>query len=142
MLFVAATAFDINDGVAMTPLMVLYLIFFVTAAGVVIIAVDPGDPDIMRRPPRDPKRADHQPRGDHARGCSTASCCSSRRCVPLVVGPDEPSTDAASASMTMTFAVMGLGTVFNALTNRRDPVERPRRRRSSRRSRSRWSRSR
>ena len=42
--------------------------------------------------------------------------------VPLVAGPDEPSTDHASASMTMTFAVMGLGTVFNALTNRRDPA--------------------
>ena len=56
MLFVAASAFDINDGVALTPLMVLYLLFFVTVAGVVIvIAVDPGDPDVMSRPPRDPK---------------------------------------------------------------------------------------
>ena len=27
----------------------------------------------------------------------------------------------ATASLTMTFVVMGLGTVFNALTNRRDP---------------------
>ncbi|HET6690749.1 MAG TPA: HAD-IC family P-type ATPase, partial [Miltoncostaeaceae bacterium] len=31
LLFLAATAFDINDGVAMTPLMVLYLLFFATA---------------------------------------------------------------------------------------------------------------
>ena len=36
-------------------------------------------------------------------------------------GPDKPSVDHASASLTMTFVVMGLGTVFNALTNRRDP---------------------
>ena len=42
--------------------------------------------------------------------------------VPLVAGPDEPSVDQASASMTMAFVVMGLGTVFNALTNRRDPT--------------------
>jgi Ca2+-transporting ATPase len=42
--------------------------------------------------------------------------------VPLVAGPDEPSTDRASASMTMTFVVMGLGTVLNALTNRREPT--------------------
>ena len=55
MLFVAASVFDINDGVALTPLMVLYLLFFATAAGVVVIAVDPGDPDVMSRPPRDPK---------------------------------------------------------------------------------------
>ena len=54
LLFLAATAFDINQGVALTPLMVLYLLFFATAAGVVVIAVDPGDPDVMHRPPRDP----------------------------------------------------------------------------------------
>ena len=35
--------------------MVLYLLFFATAVGVAIIAVDPGDPDVMHRPPRDPK---------------------------------------------------------------------------------------
>ena len=35
---------------------------------------------------------------------------------------DDPSTDTASASMTMTFVVMGLGTVVNALCNRRDPA--------------------
>ena len=53
-LFLAATVFDVNQGVAMTPSMVLYLLFFATAVGVVIIAVDPGDPDVMHRPPRDP----------------------------------------------------------------------------------------
>jgi Ca2+-transporting ATPase len=41
---------------------------------------------------------------------------------PLVVGPDQPSPDRPSASLTMTFVVMGLGTVFNALTNRRNPA--------------------
>ena len=55
LLFLAATAFDINEGVALTPLMILYLLFFMTASGVIVIAVDPGDPDVMRRPPRDPK---------------------------------------------------------------------------------------
>ena len=61
MLFIAATAFDINQGVALTPTMVLFLLFFCTAAGVVVITVDPGDPDVMNHPPRDPKGADHQP---------------------------------------------------------------------------------
>ena len=42
--------------------------------------------------------------------------------IPLIAGPDEPSIDQASVSMTMTFAVMGLGTAFNALVNRRDPA--------------------
>ena len=53
LLFLAATAFNVNQGVAMTPTMVLYLLLFATAAGVVIIALDPGDPDVMHRPPRD-----------------------------------------------------------------------------------------
>src|SRR5262245_27826512 len=52
-LFIAATAFDVNSGVALTPLMVLYLLVFATAAGVVVIAIEPGDPDVMHRPPRD-----------------------------------------------------------------------------------------
>ncbi len=42
--------------------------------------------------------------------------------LPLVAGPDDPSTSHPSASLTMTFVVLGLGTVFNALTNRRDPA--------------------
>lgn len=41
---------------------------------------------------------------------------------PLVLGPDEPSTRHGTVSMTMTFVVMGLGTAFNALVNRRDPT--------------------
>ena len=55
MLFVAATAFNINDGVALTPLMVLYLLFFVTVVGRHRDRGRPGDPDVMSRPPRDPK---------------------------------------------------------------------------------------
>ncbi len=42
--------------------------------------------------------------------------------IPLVAGPDTAHPKAASESLTMTFVVMGLGTVFNALTNRRDPA--------------------
>ena len=38
LLFITATAFNINEGVALTPLMVLYLLFFVTAAGVVVLS--------------------------------------------------------------------------------------------------------
>ena len=68
MLFVAATAFNINDGVALTPLMVLYLLFFVTVVG------RHRDRDRPRRPRRDepaaarPEAADRQPRRDHVVG--------------------------------------------------------------------------
>jgi P-type Ca2+ transporter type 2C len=104
---------------ALTPLIVLYLLFFATAVGVVIIAVDPGDPEIMRRRPRDPKL----PITNRAAVTSWvlyAFTLFVAALVPLVAGPDDPRPDAASVSMTMTFAVMGFGTAFNALTNRRD----------------------
>jgi P-type Ca2+ transporter type 2C len=121
MLFVAATGFNINQGVALTPSMVLYLLFFVTVAGVVVIAVDPGDPDVMHRPPRDPK-VPITNRIAVLFWLLYAAVLFLAALTPLVAGPDQPSPERASASMTMTFVVMGLGTVFNALTNRRDPA--------------------
>ena len=68
MLFVAASAFDINDGVALTPLMVLYLLFFATAVG------RRDHRRRSRRPGRHapaaarPEAADHQPRGGRLLG--------------------------------------------------------------------------
>jgi len=120
-LFIAATAFDVNEGVALTPSMVLYLLFFATSFGVVVIAVDPGDPDVMHRPPRDPN-VPITNRTAIAFWVLYAAALFLAAFIPLVAGPDEPSTDHASASLTMTFVVMGLGTAFNALTNRRDPT--------------------
>ncbi len=120
-LFVAATVFDVNDGVALTPLMVLYLLVFVTAAGVVVIALDPGDPDVMHRPPRDPKMPISN-RTAVSYWVLYGAVLAAAAFVPLVAGPDDPSTSHPSASLTMTFVVLGLGTVFNALTNRRDPA--------------------
>ena len=121
MLFVAATAFNINQGEALTPMMVLYLLFFVTASGVVVIAVDPGDPDVMLRPPRDPKMPITN-RSAVIMWVIYGAALFIAALVPLVAGPDDLSIGTASAAMTMTFAVMGLGTVFNAITNRRDPT--------------------
>ena len=121
MLFIAATAFDINQGVALTPTMVLFLLFFCTAAGVVVITVDPGDPDVMNRPPRDPN-VPITHRTAVLFWILYGAVLFVAALMPLVAGPDAPSVDRASASMTMTFVVMGLGTVFNALTNRRDPT--------------------
>ena len=135
LLFLAATVFDVNSGEAMTPSMVLYLLFFATAGGVVIIAVDPGDPDVMHRPPRDPA-VPITNRAAVAAWVVYAVILFVAAFVPLVAGPDEPGAGRGQASMTMTFVVMGLGTVFNALVNRRDPTS-GLMHRSSRRSRSR-----
>jgi P-type Ca2+ transporter type 2C len=121
MLFLAATIFNVNQGVALTPTMVLYLLFFATAVGVVIIAVDPGDPDVMHRPPRDPA-VPITNRTAILMWVTYAFVLFVAAFLPLVAGPDEPSIDDPSVSMTMTFVVMGLGTAFNALVNRRDPT--------------------
>jgi Ca2+-transporting ATPase len=120
-LFLAATAFDINKGVALTPQMVLYLLLFMTAAGVVVIAVDPGAPDVMHRPPRDPK-VPITNRAAITLWVVYAFTLFVAALLPLNAGPDTPRTDVPTASLTMTFVVMGLGTIFNALTNRRDPT--------------------
>ena len=121
MLFVAATVFDVNEGVALTPMMVLYLLFFVTAVR------GHRHRDRSRRPRR------HAPAARATRSCRITNRTAVvlwilygavlflAAFVPLVFGPDTPSTEHATASLTMTFVVMGLGTVFNALTNRRDP---------------------
>ena len=122
LLFVIATAFDINNGVALTPAMVLYLLIFVTAAGVVVIAVDPGAPDVMHRPPRDPKVTDHQPLRDDALGRLRGDAVRRGADPARWPGRTTRAPTRRAASLTMTFVVMGLGTVFNALTNRRDPA--------------------
>jgi len=121
LLFLAATAFDINDGVAMTPSMVLFLLFFATAVGVVVIAIDPGDPEVMHRPPRDPA-VPITNRNAVIRWVGYAFVLFLAALAPLVAGPDDPSATQGTVSMTMTFVVMGVGTAFNSVVNRRAPA--------------------
>jgi Ca2+-transporting ATPase len=120
-LFVVASAFNVNSGVALTPSMVLYLLFFVTVAGVVVISMDPGDPEIMGRPPRDPKVPITNPAALLS-WLLYATVLFVAAFIPLVAGPDRAQPSTPSASVTMTFVVMGLGTVWNALSNRRAPA--------------------
>ena len=121
LLFVTATLFNINGGVAMTPLMVLFLNFFVAIFPVVVIMLDPADPEIMNRPPRDPKVPITNPPAV-VRWVVYGAVLFLSALVPLVLGPDEPGTDAASASMTMCYVVIGLGTIFSGVVMRRDPT--------------------
>jgi Ca2+-transporting ATPase len=120
LIFLAATAFDINNGVAMTPLMVLFLNFFIAVFPVIVIMVDPGDPEVMNRPPRDPK-VPITNRAATTRWVLYGAVLFLSALVPLVFGPDTLSIDKPSASMTMCFVVIGLGTVLSGLVMRRDP---------------------
>ena len=120
LLFLAATAFDINSGVAMTPLMVLFLNFFISVFPVIVIMLDAGDPEIMNRPPRDPK-VPITNRSAVIRWVLYGGVLFLTSFVPLVWGPDTLYIDKPSVSMTMCFVVVGLGTVFSGLVMRRDP---------------------
>jgi Ca2+-transporting ATPase len=121
LLFVTATIFDINSGVAMTPLMVLFLNFFIAVFPVVIIMLDPPDPSIMKRPPRDPK-VPITNRPAVGRWVGYGGVLFLMALVPLLAGPDALRTDGPSASMTMAYVVIGLGTIFSGIVMRRDPT--------------------
>ncbi len=70
--------------------MVLYLLVFVTAAGVVVAALDPGDPDVMHRAPRDPKMPISN-RTAVSYWVLYGAVLAAAAFVPLVAGPDDPS---------------------------------------------------
>ncbi len=120
-LFLAATAFNVNEGVALTPTMVLFVGLFVILFPVLVVAGDPGADDIMDRPPRDPKvTIANGPAVTRwviyggVRFAAAFAC--------LAFGPDTPSADAPSASMTMCFVVMALASAAGGLVLRRDPA--------------------
>ena len=111
LMMLIATAFDINDGVALTPGMLLYV-----SLAVAIFAVL-----AMSRPPRDPSvRLLTRETGVRWLGVGLATAIAAL--VPMVWGPDEPLADAPSVSMTMAFVVAGMSGLPLALVQRRDPT--------------------
>jgi Ca2+-transporting ATPase len=120
MLFLAASLLNIANGVAMTPMMVLFLNFLVASAPVVVILLEPVNPAMMLRPPRDPS-VPLTNRREVVRWLTYGTTLFFVTLVPLLWGPDAPSAFEASASMTMAFAVMAFGTLLSGVAVRRDP---------------------
>ncbi len=120
LLFLSASFLNIADGMALTPIMVLFLNFFIAGAPVIAILVEPVNPGIMQRPPRDP-RIPLANRREIIRWLTYGGTLFAVSLVPLLLGPDIPSPTAASVSMTMAFATMGLGSLATGLATRRDP---------------------
>ncbi|GAA1928008.1 cation-transporting P-type ATPase [Microbacterium aoyamense] len=120
LLFLAASAFNIADGVALFPGMVLFLNFFVTLFAVFAIAADEAPPGIMDRPPRNPKLGVANA-GALAEWGLYGFAIFLASWIPLVWGPDEPSPTEPSHAMTMAYIVVGLGTVISAVLMRRSP---------------------
>jgi len=119
-LMLMATIFNVNQGVALSPGMLIYVSLFVAVFPVVAIMTDEPDPGLMLREPRDPKVPVFN-RTTGIRWIIVGLLLGVCGIIPLVWGPDEPQIDAPSVSMTMTYAVTALATVGLGVVNRRDP---------------------
>jgi Ca2+-transporting ATPase len=118
-LMLYATIFNINGGVALFPMQLLFAKFFVVVTVVVGFIVDVADPGVMQRPPRTPGSR-IATRAQTVRWAITGFIISGLALMVLAWGPDEPSTTDASVSMTMAFAVVALSAVNNGLVMRRE----------------------
>jgi Ca2+-transporting ATPase len=120
LLFVTASIYDINGGIALTPLMVLFLNFFISVFPVITIMREEPGPDIMRRPPRNPKVKLANPASVRL-WLLYGGVLFAVSLLALVTGPGELRGEAPSVPMTMAFTVMSLGTIFSGFVLRRDP---------------------
>ena len=118
-LMLYATIFNINGGVALFPLQLLFAKFFVVVTVVIGFIVDVPDPGVMQRPPRTPGSR-IATRAQTVRWAITGFIVSALALMVLAWGPDEPSTADPSVSMTMAFAVVALTAVNLGLVLRRE----------------------
>ena len=118
-LMLLATIFNINEGIALYPMMLLFAKFFVISTVVVGFIVDVPDPSVMQRPPRVPGTKIAS-RAQTVRWVIGGLLIAGPALLLLQYGPDEPSTTVGSVSMTMAFAVVALAGVNNGLVMRRE----------------------
>ena len=119
-LFLFASIFNVAGGVALTPMMVLWLNFLVAVAPVIVIMIAPVQRGLMQLPPRDPSHKLTNS-AEVVRWLLYGGTLFFVTLVPLLWGPDDPTATAPSAAMTMAFIVMGFGTLLSGLALRRDP---------------------
>jgi Ca2+-transporting ATPase len=120
LLFLVASLFNINHGVPLTPIMILFLNFFVSIFPVIVILLDPVPDGIMLKPPRDPKKT-------IANGGAVTlwfiygGLLFLMTLIPLLIFPDQLSSTEPNVPVTMTFVVAAFGAIFGGLAMRRDP---------------------
>ena len=118
-LMLLATIFNINEGVALFPMMLLFCKLFVVVTVVIGFVVDVPDPGVMQRPPREPgTRIVTKPQ--IVRWLVSGFLVAFSALAVLTWGPDEPSTEFPSISMTMAFTVVALSAVNMGLVMRRE----------------------
>ena len=118
-LMLLATIFNINEGVAMFPMMLLFCKFFVVVTVVIGFIVDVPDPSVMERPPRKPGTKIVN-RAQIVRWLVSGFIISVTALSVLQWGPDTASTTDPSVSMTMAFAVVALSAVNLGIVLRRE----------------------
>jgi P-type Ca2+ transporter type 2C len=118
-LMVYATILNINGGVALFPLQLLFCKFFVVITVVIGFIIDVPDPGVMQRPPRKPgTKIVNTPQ--IIRWVVSGFVVAAIALAVLGGGPDDPSTTQPSASMTMAFAIVSLSAVNIGLVMRRE----------------------
>jgi len=118
-LMVYATILNINGGVALFPLQLLFCKFFVVITVVIGFIVDVPDPGVMQRPPRKPgTKIVNWPQV--IRWVVTGFVVAATALAVLEWGPGKPSTTHASVNMTMAFAVVSFSAVNIGLIMRRE----------------------
>src|SRR6185503_9498133 len=118
-LMLFATIFNINGGVALFPMQLLFCKFFVVVTVVIGFIADVPDPSVMQRPPRKPgTRIVTRPQV--IRWLVSGFVIAGLALAVLEWGPDAPSTEHASRSMTMAFAIVALSAVNLGIVLRRE----------------------
>jgi P-type Ca2+ transporter type 2C len=118
-LMVYATIFNINGGVALFPLQLLFCKFFVVITVVIGFIVDVPDPGVMQRPPRKPGTK-IVTRPWIIRWFVFGFVVAVTALCVLEWGPGKPSTTNASVNMTMAFAIVSFSAVNIGLVMRRE----------------------
>ncbi|MGA9276342.1 cation-translocating P-type ATPase [Ilumatobacter sp.] len=117
-LMLLATLLDVNDGVGLTPTLLLAAKFGVVFTVVLGLMSDIADPTVMDRGPRDPNERMVTLRA--AGRWALIGLLIALPALGLVMwGPGEPSPVDPSVSMTMAFAVVGLAAALLGLASRR-----------------------
>jgi len=118
-LMVYATILNINGGVALFPLQLLFCKFFVVITVVIGFIVDVPDPGVMQRPPRKPGTK-IVTRPWIIRWFIFGFVVAVTALLVLEFGPGKPSTTGASVNMTMAFAIVSFSAVNIGLVMRRE----------------------
>lgn len=118
-LMLLATIFNINGGVALFPMQLLFCKFFVVVTVVIGFIADVPDPGVMQRPPRKPGTKIIT-RPQIVRWVISGFLVALTALLVLKLGPDTPSTTHGSASMTMAFAIVAFSAVNIGLVMRRE----------------------